>query len=167
MTPLGTGEMFYLSWSQSEHKYCMKEDVDGVRLMANDQIKVDIKYVSLPAGSTKLLLNNVKSVDSVSLLQCAYGVVSDAPENTNGLKVGDEIICVYNSKWVRNCIRVPVRNVVKKPLEFNPEQAAVLTGMFSIFFSKIKLPHHKHFRVINICNFIPVIASILYNYVMK
>ena len=99
--------------------------------MQNSHVTIDIKYVSSPAGSSKQLLQNIKTPHSKSLLQCAYGVVvAAAAGDGNGLRIDDEVIIVYNSKWLRSRLMIPSKRVVKKPPELNPILAAISIGKY-------------------------------------
>ena len=130
--PLKQNENFYLSWTESEQKFCAKKDLQGLRSLPSNHVAVDIKYVSFPAGSSKQLLDNIKLSPSRSLLQCAVGVIVDAGVEGNGLGVDDEIITVYNSKWVRNRVLIPTSKVIKKPPELNAKLAAISIGKVSV-----------------------------------
>ena len=130
--PLKQNENFYLSWTESDQKFCVKKDLQGLRSLPNNHVAVDIKYVSFPAGSSKQLLDNIKSPQSRGLLQCAVGVIVDAGVAGNGFGVDDEVITVYNSKWVRNRVLIPTSKVIKKPPELDPKLAAISIGKVSV-----------------------------------
>lgn len=132
VTQLRSDRMFYLSWSEKDLTYCVKKDMVGIRCVPDDNVIIDIKHISLPAGHSVRLLENVKSIDSNSLLQCASGVIIEAPANALGLNIGDEIVTVYNSKWVRSRLQMPIQSVTRKPPSLSSEQAAILTGMFKL-----------------------------------
>ena len=138
-SPLRQNSNFYLSWMESEQKFCVKKDLQGMRSLPHNHIAVDIKYVSFPAGSSKLLLENIKSPNSKSLLQCAYGVVVDAADGT-GFHIGDEIITLYNSKWVRSQVLIPSNIAIKKPLDLNPEMSVITIGNDSVIIQVISFP---------------------------
>ena len=98
----------------------------------NSHVGIEIKYVSSPAGSSKQLLENIKTPHSKSLLQCAYGVVVEAGGDESELKIDDEVIIVHNSKWVRSRVMVPSRRVVKKPPDLNPILATISIGNYPL-----------------------------------
>ena len=112
-------------------KHRVKKDLQEMQSLPHHHIVVDIKYVSFPAGSSKLLLENIKSPNSKSLIQCAYGVVVDAADGTRFL-IGDETITVYNSKWVRSQVLIPSNIAIKKPLDLNPEMSVITIGKDSV-----------------------------------
>ena len=99
-----------------------------MRSIPSSYIAIDIKYVSSPVGSSLLLLDNIKSPQSKSLLQCAYGVVVHPSAEGDGLRIDDEVITVYNSKWVRSRMLIPSRMAIKKPQHLSPKLAAISIG---------------------------------------
>ena len=134
---LKQNDSFYLSWMESKRKFCVKKDVQGMRSLPNNHIAVDIKYVSFPAGSSKLLLENIKSPNSKSLLQCSYGVIVDAPADGTGFHIGDKVITVHKSKWVRNQMLIPTNKAIKMPLDLNPEISVISIGNDSVIIQKV------------------------------
>ena len=129
-TSFKQGDIFYLSWSHPEQLYCVKKDVLGNEADADGYAVIDVEYVSFPAGSSKQLLENIRSSQSKSLLQCAYGVVRDVHADEKGFHIGDEVIIIYNSKWLRSRILVPTSQVIRKPPELCSKLAAASTGTY-------------------------------------
>lgn len=121
-------ENFYLSWSEADESYCLKA-VPRDRIPQTDNIvEIRISHISTPAGQCTKLLHNVKSPSSCKLQQAVVGKVITTSEKTNGFKIGDEVIAILNSKWIKDRIRLPTTDVFLKPEFLTCEEAAVLPG---------------------------------------
>ena len=119
---------FYVSWSAKEETFCIKNDLSRLNISIDDTVLIDIHYISSPTGTSKHLLRNVRMTESKHLLQCAFGIVIDVAENYVGLQPGDEVIAVYNSKWLKDRVRLPTEQVFKKPRSLSHEEASILPG---------------------------------------
>ena len=121
-------ENFYLSWSEADETYCIKGSPTERMLLTDDFVDVRVTHVSTPAGQCIELLHNVKSRKSSKLQQIAVGKIIATSTNQSEFKIGDDIIAVLNSKWIKDRLRLPIANVFRKPEFLTSEEAAVLPG---------------------------------------
>ena len=121
-------ENFYLSWSEANETYCIKGSPTERIPLTDDFVDVRVSHVSTPAGQCIELLRSVKSRKSSKLQQIAVGNIIATSNNQSEFKIGDDVIAVLNSKWIKDRLRLPTTNVFRKPEFLTPEEAAVLPG---------------------------------------
>ena len=124
-------ENFYLSWSEANETYCIKGSPVERMPLTDDFVDVRVSHMSTPVGQCIELLHNVRLRQSSNLQQIAVGNIIATSNNHSEFKIGDDVIVVLNSKWIKDKLRLPTTNVFKKPEFLTPEEAAVLPGNHS------------------------------------
>eukprot|EP00794_Sanderia_malayensis_P013962 gene13962-15419_t len=122
----------YLSWSESSQKFCLKADAVNKPKLPDGYIDMKVKYVSTSTGQVSLLLDNIKSENAESYFQSAVGVITEIKDQRSSFKVGDDVIAVFNSKWVKDNIRLPTYNFFRKPEFLSPERSAALPSCLAL-----------------------------------
>ena len=124
---------FYLSWSKSQKTFELKRLTDYDTPLLPGFAEIKVTHISAAFGQIEKILEEIKKYEPKQNLKCIVGNITMVDEGTFEFEVGDEVIALVTSKWVRSRMRVPVEQVYKKPLFLSKEEAAVTSGILNHF----------------------------------
>ena len=124
---------FYLSWSQSQKTFELKRLTDYDTPLLPGFAEIKVTHISSAFGQIEKILEEIMKYEPKQNLKCIIGNITMVDEGMFEFEVGDEVIALVTSKWVRSRMRVPVEQVYKKPLFLSKEEAAVTSGILNHF----------------------------------
>ncbi len=110
----------------------MKTNVKSKFDLPEGYVEMAIDCLSSSTGVASPLLQNIKSNNSEKYLQSAVGVITNINDQRTGMKIGDKVIALFSSKWVKDSVRLQTHQVFTQPAFLSSEMSATLPACFAV-----------------------------------